>query len=126
MLQRTFHHPLDQIRRNDRDDFEPVKTKNANTLANLALLPDRGRGTFGSAGAGRGMVLRGATNIRLRWSRKGNGAAGRYKHSAPLVPRAEWSCGRYKHSAPAGAGRGMVLRGATNIRLRWSRKANEI
>src|SRR5215472_13175225 len=71
MLQRTFHHPLDQIRRNDRDDFEPVKTKNANTLANLALLPDRGRGTFGSAGAGRGMVLRGATNIRLRWSRSG-------------------------------------------------------
>jgi len=77
-----------------------VKTKNANTLANLALLPDRGRGTFGSAGAGRGMLLRGATNIRLRRSREGNGAAGRYKHSAPLEPEGEWCCGRYKHSAP--------------------------
>ena len=47
--------------------------------------------TFGSAGAGRGMVLQGATNIRLRWSRERNGAAGATNIELQLEPERRYS-----------------------------------
>src|SRR5262249_56468967 len=59
--------------------------------------------TFGSAGAGWRCDARGATNVRLRWSRVATEMPACYKHSAPLEPRAE------------DAGR------ATSLRLRCSR-----
>src|SRR5262249_52984093 len=81
--------------------------------------------TFGSAGAGRRCDARGATNIRLRWSRAevewlglqtfGSAGAGRRRKCLrPTNIRLRWSRAE------------VDARGATNIRLRWSREVMEM
>src|SRR5215510_11238752 len=65
-----------------------------------------------------------STDIRLRWSREGNGASGCYKHSAPLEPGREWGVRMLPTFGSAGAGKGIGRPDATNTRLRWSREGN--